>query len=157
MTIHVSLSTESINSAIESLVDIAETINEGMEDFVQIMTTEAAEVAQSAYGGFGVAAVPSVDGTHGYIDVVGDMPLIAEFGAGDTVINPGSLFEGSPYTPVYPGSYSIEEGTREYATFGSWHFGGAKYTQVSPHLGLFSAKQYIIENSTELALEVMHF
>ena len=154
MKIKIRLSTESIASAIEKLVEYQEELENGLNQVVEFLTTEGAEVAQGMYGDWGVAAVPSVDEAHGYIDVYGDMPLIAEFGAGDTVINPAVLFENSPGTDVYPGSYSIEYGSKEYATYGSWHFGGQKYTQVEPRLGLFNAKNYIIENSTRIAQEV---
>lgn len=154
MTIHIDLSTESIESAIAQLTDYKEEFEDNVELVVELLTNEGAEVAQAAYGNWGVSVVPLADGTSGEIIVAGDMPLIAEFGAGDTVINPGALFENSPSTDVYPGSYSLLEGSKEYATYGSWHFAGKKYTHVDPHLGLFSAKNYIIENSTEVAKEV---
>ncbi len=154
MTIHFDLSTESIARAVEQLAIFNEELNYNLAQVVDILTNEGAEVAQAAYGDWGVAAVPSTDEAHGYIDVMGDMPLIAEFGAGNTVINPSVLFENSPDTDVYPGSYSLELGSKEYATYGSWHFGGKKYTEVEPHLGLYNAKNYIIENSTQTALEV---
>ena len=97
----------------------------------------------------------SVKGTHGEITVVGDMPLIAEFGAGQATMP--VLFENEPNTPVYEGSYSQLEGTQEYYQYGSWHFGGEYYTEVPARHGLLDAKQYIIENSTETALEVMTY
>ena len=151
MTIHIDLSTEAIANAVAQLLAYQEEIETKTEQVIEILTNEGAEVAQTAYGGWGVAAVPSADGLHGDITVVGDMPVIAEFGAGDATVEPGGFFEGSPSTPVYPGSYSLLEGSKEYATFGSWHFASKKYTQISPHLGLFSAKQYIIANSTSVA------
>ena len=154
MTIHIDLSTESIANAVAQLIAYQEEIEVKAGQVIEMLANEGAEVAQAAYGDWGVEAVPSADGLHGDITVVGDMPVIAEFGAGDTVINPGALFENSPSTEVYPGSYSLLEGSREYATFGSWHFAGRKYTHVNPHLGLFGAKNYIIENSTEVAQEV---
>lgn len=155
MTINISLSVESINSAIARLAEMQEELEHGVEELVEILTNEGAEIAQATYGDWGVAVVPTTDGGHGEIDVVGDMPLIAEFGAGDATLGPGSFFENSPSTPVYPGSYSIEEGSKEYATYGSWHFGGQKYTEVTPHLGLYAAKQHIIENGLDVALEVL--
>ena len=154
MTIHIDLSTESIESAIAKLTDYKEEFEDNVELVVELLTNEGAEVAQAAYGNWGVSVVPLVDGTSGEIIVAGDMPVIAEFGAGDATVEPGGLFEGSPSTPVYPGSYSLLEGSKEYATYGSWHFAGKKYTEVTPHLGLYGAKQYIIENSTDVAKEV---
>ena len=154
MKIKVSLSNESISKAIAQLLSYKEELEHNMEQLVEILTNEGAEIAQSSYGEWGVQATPLMDGSRGTIMVSGDMPLIAEFGAGDTVLNPSTLFENAPETSVYPGSYSIEEGTKEYATYGSWHFGGEKYTQVEPRMGLFNAKNYIISNSTEIAKEV---
>ena len=154
MRIRISLSNESIEQAIQKLEDFKDDLEENLHKTISILTNEGAEYAQAAYGNYPVEAVPFVEENHGEITVVGDMPLIAEFGAGDTVINPSVLFENEPDTPVYPGSYSLEEGTKEYATYGSWHFGGQKYTSVEPHLGLFMAKNYIIEHSTEIAQEV---
>lgn len=154
MTIHMELSTESINHAIEQLEIFKTEMELDLQHTVEILTEVGAMVAQGAYGDWGVAAVPSTEEHHGYIDVMGDMPLIAEFGAGDTTLNPATMFENSPDTDVYPGSYSLEYGTKEYATYGSWHFGGEKYTHVDPHMGLYSAKNYIIENSTRIAQEV---
>lgn len=151
MTISINLSTESIARAVVELAFALENLEFGVEDAVSIMTNEGAEIAQGAYGGmagaFGVA-----EGMHGTIFSVGDGNVIAEFGAGQAVIPPGSMFENSPATPVYEGSYSELEGSGEYAQFGSWHFGGRYYTEVPARHGLFDAKEYIIENSTEIAL-----
>ena len=85
------------------------------------------------------------------------MPLIAEFGAGDATLNPAQFFEHSPETDVFAGSYSLEQGTKEYWEWGSWHFGGQLYTEVEPRQGLYKAKQHIIETATETAREVMAY
>ena len=154
MKIKISLSTESIDKAIATLLDKKTEIEHNTEQLVEILTNEGAMIAQASYGDWAVMVKPETNGTTGKIVVDGDMPLIAEFGAGDTVINPSAMFENAPSTPVYPGSYSLLEGSREYATYGSWHFGGVKYTQVDPRMGLFGAKQYIINSSTEIAQEV---
>lgn len=154
MNIHVSLSSESISDAIAKLYLYREEMEHGVEQLVEILTEEGADVAQAAYGDWGVEAVPIVEETHGYIDVNGDMPLIAEFGAGDATLDPGSLFEHVPTTDVFPGSYSLEVGSGEYAEFGSWHFGGEKYTEVQPRQGLHMAKNYIIENYMQVVQEV---
>ena len=154
ININLELSTESINHAVELLAEYQDYIEDGLEQVVDILTNEGAEIAQASYGDWGVAAVPSTDGSHGYIDVMGDMPLIAEFGAGDATLDPGSLFEGSTDTDVFPGSYSMEYGSGEYAQYGSWHFGGRRYTEVAPRMGLYNAKQHIIENGLQIVLEV---
>ena len=153
MIINLELSTESIANAISKLNDRKMWLEIDTEHFVDILTNEGAEVAQAAYGDFPVQAVPFSEGEHGEIIVAGDMPLIAEFGAGQATMP--VLFENAPNTPVYEGSYSELEGTQEYYKYGSWHFGGEYYTEVPARHGLLDAKEYIIENSTEIAREVI--
>ena len=152
--INVTLSTESITRAIERLTEVLVNLEEGLTDMVTILTEEGAEIAQGAYGGM-ASASPVVGGTSGAIIGTGEAVVIAEFGAGDATVDPSGFFEGSPSTPVYPGSYSLLEGSGEYYRSGAWHFGGQRYTQVAPRLGLYQAKQHIIENSTEVALGVI--
>lgn len=144
-----------INTAIRRVQRIKDNFDDNMHKLIDTLAVEGAEIAQAAYGNFGVEAIPSTDETTGYIDVVGDMPLIAEFGAGDDTLDPSLLFENVPYTEVYPGSYSLLEGSQEYYRTGQWHFGGQKYHSVFPRQGLHTAKNYIIENSTEIAREVL--
>ena len=156
------LSPESVQNEIARLKVRKMHFEEDLEQLIDILVNEGAEVAQSAYGDFPVEAVPIAEGDRGEIFVYGDMPLIAEFGAGDATLDPGELFERSPETDVFPGSYSLEEGTREYWDShlngqGVWHFGGEPYTQVPPRQGLYKAKQHIIETSTETAREVMTY
>ena len=131
-----------------------EDLHDNLSQAVDILINEGAEIAQAAYGDWGVQAVPVTDETQGAIMVVGDMPLIAEFGAGDATLDPGSLFENAPDTDVFPGSYSLEEGSKEYFLTGRWHFGGKVYTEVEPRQGLYKAKQHIIENSSNIIQEV---
>ena len=155
MTINISLSTESILQAIADLNAYRERLEEGINEAVEIMVNEGAEVAQAAYGDWGVEAVPMAGDGYGEITVIGDMPLIAEFGAGDATLDPSAMFENAPDVDVFRGSYSLLEGTMEYYRTGKWHFGGETFTEVQPRMGLYQAKQYIIENSTEIAKDVL--
>ena len=154
MTINLSLSTESVAATIRELEYYRQELEHNVEQVVDILTNEGAAVAQAAYGNFGVEAVPASGEGYGEITVVGDMPLIAEFGAGDWTFDPSTMFENAPGTDVFPGSYSLLEGTQEYYRTGKWHFGGQEYTEVVPRHGLYDAKQYIIEHSTEIATGV---
>ena len=150
MNINISLSTESIAQAIRRLADVHDNLEDGVEQTVTVLTNEGAEVAQAAYGEMAIATgLP--EGKSGTIMSYGDANIIAEFGAGQAVIP--VMFENSPATPVYEGSYSELEGSQEYYRYGSWHFGGQYFTEVPARHGLFDAKQYIIEHSTEVALE----
>ena len=153
MNINLSLSTESIENAIARLKVRQMHLEEDTEQLVGILTEEGAEVAQASYREWGVEAVPLTDGTEGTIMVVGDMPAIAEFGAGDETLTSG--FENMPGN-VYPGSYS-EENAQQYSRWGFWYFGGKTYTEVPAHHGLLDAKRHIIETATETAKEVMAY
>lgn len=150
MTIKVRLSTESIDNAISKLTDYLEEFEHNAEELIDVLVTDGAAVAQAMYGGWDVEAIPSSDGMNGRIDVVGDMPAIAEFGAGSATEPVG--FENMP-DDVYEGSYS-EEHAQQYSRFGVWFFGGQPYTEVPPHHGLLAAKEYIIAESTNIAREV---
>lgn len=157
MTININLFSEgSVQNAISRLKVRLDHLEEDTEQLVDILTEEGAEIAQSAYGDWGVAAVPMTEGTTGNIVVYGDNPLIAEFGAGDATLNPASLFENSPETDVFPGSYS-RENAQQYWKWGVWYFGGEVYREVEPRMGLAQAKAYIIENATDIAKEVMAY
>ena len=148
ITIKVSLSTVSINDAIRRLNEIAMNLETGLEETIDILATEGGEVAQAAYGGMATARGYST-GNYGVVISTGENNLIAEFGAGQATMP--VMFENSPGTPVYEGSYSELEGSGEYYRFGSWHFAGRYYTEVPARHGLLDAKNYIIENSTEVA------
>ena len=152
MTITVDLSPGGIQKAISRLEEICDSLEDGLEQTIEILTNEGAEIAQSAYGGM-ATATGIASGDRGTIVASGDAVPFAEFGAGDAVI--GVDFENYPPYPVRSGAYSETEGSGEYATFGSWHFGGQKYTEILARAGLLSAKQYIQENSTEIAKEVI--
>ena len=153
MTIHISLSEESINAALGKLQTMLDNLENDVEQLVDVLTNEGAEIARSAYGEWPVDTAAITEGTHGEIVVSGDMPLIAEFGAGQATMP--VMFENAPETPVYEGSYSKLEGSQEYYKYGSWHFGGEYYTEVPARHGLLDAKQYIIENGVDIALEVI--
>ena len=154
MTINMKLSDTDIERVIRELLLIQDNIEDSAEKITEILTEEGAEVAQSAYGNFPVKATPMVKGTEGTIVVAGDMPLIAEFGAGQATMP--VMFENAPATPVYEGSYSELEGSQEYYKYGSWHFGGEYFTEVPARHGLLDAKQFIVENGTDIAAEVFH-
>ena len=153
MNINITLSTESIAQAIRKLEEVKENLEIGLSETIAILTNEGAEIAQAAYGDWGVQATPFTEEAHGEIIVSGDMPLIAEFGAGQATMP--VMFENEPSTPVYEGSYSELEGTQEYYKYGSWHFAGKYFTEVPARHGLLDAKNYIIENSTDIAQEVI--
>ena len=152
MTIQFTLDTDSIANAIDTLKNIRANLLSGVEKAVDIMTTEGAEVAQSHYGD--MASVEAVHGkTDGQIVASGEAVVIAEFGAGDAPLP--VMFEKDPGF-IFPGSYSLMVGSKEYALTGKWHFGGKEYTEVEPRAGLYNTKYYIKENAEEICKEVIH-
>lgn len=153
MKIDISLDTASIENAIARLQVRKTHLEEDTEQLVDILTEEGAEIAQAAYGDWGVQATPAAEGTQGTITVSGHYPAIAEFGAGDGVIS--GKFENEP-EEIRSGSYS-EEHAKQYSRWGFWYFGGQVYSDVPARHGLLDAKRHIIATSTETAKEVMAY
>ena len=156
MNIKVRLSDKSISNAISKLRTMQENLRWGLQETIEILVQDGEMIANDKYGSMAAAVGYMPDENTGIIASVGDANLIAEFGAGDATLPPSGMFEGSPDTPVYPGSYSeSEEGTGEYAETGKWHFGGREYTEVMPRMGLYNAKNYIEKNAAYIAREVI--
>lgn len=148
MTIHMELSSESIENAIRQLEDVKLHLQQGLEETVEILCREGTMVANASYQEMATATYGR-DGTHGVILALGDQAIVAEFGAGNDTIAPS--FENQPDTPVYPGSWS-ERNMREYARYRSWHYQGEKYYGIPARRGLARAKEYIQANSARVAL-----
>ena len=158
MNINISLSTESILSAIHRLEEAKENLGAGLQQTIDILAKEGAIVAQMDDGS--MASVEAVSDSETQSRIVasgGDTAIIAEFGAGDATLNPGDFFEdgGALSGDVFPGSYSLFKGSRDYYNFHSWRFGGRWYTEVAPRHGLFDAKLFIMANSADIAKEVI--
>ena len=153
-TIRISLSEASIERAIRRLEEAAENLGRGLDETVELLAIEGGEVAQESYGGMATAYGTASDGI-GEIVSTGEENLIAEFGAGDDTVDPLEMFAHAPATDVFAGAYSLEVGSGEYWEKGKWHFGGREYTTVPPKMGLFNAKHYVIDHSTETAKEVI--
>ena len=152
MTLDIRLDIGSISKAIRRLEDAKENIQHGEEQFIDIVTEEGADIAQESYGTMATAeAVP--EGTTGKIVASGNAVVIAEFGAGDGTIP--VMFENYVGVDVYPGSYSEQVGSGEYAATGRWHFGGRTYTEVPARAGMLNAREYIKDNAVKVAREVI--
>ena len=154
MTINIRLSTESIARAISRLQQAKQNLQDGLSETIEILTSEGAEIAQAADGSMATVTGYMDGETTGIIEASGgDEAIIAEFGAGDATIP--VMFENYPGVDVYPGAYSEQVGSGEYAMTGRWHFGGQMYTEVEPRAGLLNAKYYIQEVAGEVAQEVI--
>ena len=153
MILDIRLDTESIQSAINRLIDAQDYLELGVSNLVDILVQQGADVAQSMYGGMATATAES-SGNEGAVIASGEAVGFAEFGAGDDVV--GVAFENDPDFPVYKGSYSESpEGSGEYARQGFWHFGGHGYYGVPARQGLLTAKQHIEETMVDIAQEVI--
>jgi len=157
VNINISLSTESIEAAIHKLKSVKEHIEWGLDETIDILVKEGVMIAQSADGSMATVTGYRPDNKTGIIIASGEAAAIAEFGAGDATLSARTFFEngGSLDAEVFPGSYSLFVGSRDYYNFGSWRFGGVWYTEVEPRHGLFDAKLYITENSSEIAKDVI--
>lgn len=160
MKLNIKLSEGSINQAIRRLEEVNEQLQQGTSDLVDILVTEGAEIANADYGGMATAWGKRDNETNGmvtgHIGVTGEdeaTVYIAEFGAGDATMP--VLFENYPGVDVYPGAYSEQVGTKEYATTGRWHYGGATFTEVQPRAGLLDAKYFIQNDGIDIAKEVL--
>ena len=153
MNIDISLSTSSINAAIRRLQKAKENLEYGLKQTVEILAEDGAAIAKADYGS--MADAEAVHGADPVSRIVatGEAVVIAEFGAGDATMEP--RFENYPGVDVYPGSYSEQVGTGEYAETGKWHFGGQVYTEVRPRAGLLDAREYIRDNAARIAKEVI--
>ena len=170
MKINFVLSAESIGTAVGKLQTALDELKQDVSDCVDILVTEGAEQANYHYGSM-ATAIPQRDSedlehgiVEGHIGVTADSPetaIIAEFGAGDAVIDYD--FENKEPVPIYPGSYSELVGSREYfnslmasgGETGTWHFGGKTYHEVQPRRGLANAKAFIIMNAEDIVKGVI--
>lgn len=153
MTINIKLSEESIRGAIARLRAAQDNLRFDVTEFLSELSKEASQIANKAYGSMALAQEFQESETTAIINVVGEIPYIAEFGAGDATMDP--MFENYVGVDVYPGSYSEQVGSGEYVEWGRWMFGGQWYTEVEPRMGLLEAKHYILNYGTQLAREVI--
>ena len=161
MKITIHLSDSSIRRAIRRLRNAQQNLRWGLNDTIDILVKNGEMVAQDKLGSMANAVGYMPDETTGIVATTGEANIIAEFGAGDATLPPEGMFEETPDTPVYPGSYSELEGSGEYYRTrrdtgqGVWHFGGIEYHEVQPRYGLYNAKNYIEKNAIEIAKEVI--
>ena len=153
MNIQINLSTRSIAAGIRRLNEAKENLRWGLDETLDILAKDGEQIAQASDGEMATVSRYRPDENTAVIVATGDAPVIAEFGAGDDTIQP--LFENYPGVDVYPGSYSEQVGSHEYAETGKWHFGGKEYRTVEPRGGLLNAKIYIQDNAVQIAKGVI--
>jgi hypothetical protein len=154
VNLNIRLSRDSINHAIAELKKAKDNLQYGMEQTVEILTKEGGDVAKSHTGGMANITTTMVKNTTGQIAESGKAALIAEFGAGDATIM-ATMFENYPDTAIFPGSYSLLVGKRQYWDYGRWYFGGKRFTEIQPRQGLYYAKLHIMGMATNVAQGVI--
>lgn len=162
MKISFDLSPEGIQKAIDRLNDVKENLEIGMNDLVEVLAQDGALEANKAYGRMASAAYVPESMTSAKIVATGDQAIIAEFGAGYATMENHPFAAKAP-VPIEPTSYSRAQ--FPYGLFyitddlmpgeGYWFFGGKEYDRVEPRHGLLNAYEYILQNSTRIAKEVI--
>ena len=155
MKITVPLSSEGIQDAIRDLQYAKDNLQWGIEETLELLAKDGADIAQIADGSMADVIGYLLNENTAKIQATGENLLIAEFGAGDATQIPIAMYENAPITDVYPGAYSEQVGSGEYATTGQWHFGGQVYKEVAPRMGLYKALEYIVHESTDVAKGVI--
>lgn len=154
--IQINLSTQSIDRAIKALKTYRADLDKGLENLVQSLAEEGADVARSAY-----AAAPVSDGnsdtsvsvknTGKYsrqIVAQGESVGFLEFGTGVTA---GSGYDGNTAgVPVYPGAWA-ESHAKKFSRDGYWYYGGKRFTGTLPYKGMYSATKAIRERVADMA------
>ena len=165
MTIDISITQDSVNDAISQIKDMLETLKFKAGELVDTLASQGADIAQEAFGSMAKATSRKDDETTAVIQLTGKAPGIAEFGAGYATMEWHPFAKNVPY-PVEVGSYSRERlmsGTggmfaktdADNPGNGFWIFGEESYDRVQPRRGLLDASDWIVENSADIAKEVM--
>lgn len=160
MNITLNLSQGSIEAAIRKLQQAKDDFTHDVEQTLDVIAKDAAEVAQSVDGSMASVEGMSVNETESKVIASGgDRMLIAEFGAGNATLDPGAFFDTNELDAwVFPGAYSLFKGVREYYLFHQWEFpsgSGYWYEEVPARQGMFSAKLFILSNSSRIARELI--
>ena len=163
MIIRMNLSQQSIEDAIRKLTVCKEEFEYSVSTLVRTLTSEGAEKAQIAFGGMAKVSEEMVGANTGKIVADGKAPGVAEFGAGYATMEDHPFAGNVPYE-VAVASYA--KNTYPYGLFyithhllgdgeGYWFFGGEEYQRVEARHGLLNAYEFLLENGTEIAQEVL--
>lgn len=110
-----------------------------------------------AHRWFGNAVTLTVEkASDGYVlKAQGDAVCFLEFGAG-VAADDDDIFAAEVPFAIEPGSWSSSVfGSGEFAKYGSWHFGGVKYTQITPVKGMHNAYNKICREAQRIVNEEM--
>ena len=170
MKITFKLSEKSIANAIRKLTDAKDNLLDNVNEFVDVLLTDGADVANEAYGGMATAwgKHDDTDGkgiVKGHIGVTADdedAAIIAEFGAGYATMEYHPFAKNAP-VPIKVASYAKAQ--YPYGLFyitddlmpgeGYWFFGGQVYDRVQARHGLLNAYDHITQYGIQIAQEVI--
>lgn len=153
----IELSTESINNAVKLLRQYDKRREQKMKDFMNRLAAVGLQTArirfqEGAVEG-NVAPEVRVEPTEEGFKIIaqgGDLYFI-EFGAGDAA----GKHPDAATAPVdtSSGSYS-RKNTGEYATYGSWHHKGKKYTELKAYMPMYWSAREMERSIDRIAREV---
>lgn len=160
--ITISLSTDSVDKALEELKRYQREIRPKLDEICRRLAELGAEKARKIIAdakknekeGNGDATVSVEKISNGYkIVAKGEDIYFIEFGTGNSA---GMFYgDGLPLTsvPVYPGSYS-ELNAGMYAKWGYWFYRGKIMSSTDVYMPMYHAEQTIRENKNRIAQEV---
>ena len=179
MKISIKLSEDSIEEAIDKLLEVKHELEMNVNEFVDILLMDGSEVANEAYGGMATAWGQRDDSgdisiANGHIGVGArndDTAIIAEFGAGYATMEYHPFAKNAP-VPIKVASYSKENDGLFWLTDdlypgeGYWIFGWTHrsgkavgepiyYDRIQPKHGLLNAYDHIVQNYADIAKEVI--
>lgn len=166
MTINIKLTDASIGNAIKELEKVKENLDYGLEQTLEILAKEGADVANKAYGSMAHASEFKDSQFTTSINVTGKAVYVAEFGAGYATME-YHPFADKAEVPIEVASYSKKNFNESmygglfyitndlYPGEGYWIFGGQTYDRVQARHGLLDANDYIVENAGRIASEVI--
>ena len=147
------LTKRSVQDAIDWLKRYNKSLERKNRVFLQRVLEEGRKAASEAFGSAVVLTIAQVNETTYDLIANGKALMFLEFGAGTTVEPDG--FEGQVPFRVAVGSYSdAHEGEFAKSGYEYWHFGGQKYTHITPRHGMLKAYTAIKESIVRIGKEV---
>lgn len=156
-TISITLDAKGLSNAVEYLHRIETILPQAVKNASNRIAEEAKlqvemdfnTVRQPGNELFSVRVESTADG-----DIViaeGADVMFLEFGAGAATTP--DMFAEEAGVLVAPGAWSYFFGTGEYAKYGSWHYQGNKYKELTPTHGMQNAYEWIQANGERILRE----
>lgn len=102
--------------------------------------------------GVNVSVVPLNDGYE--VLANGESVCFLEFGTGLAAGNGYDTTDITPPVEITPGSWSLTEGSGQFANKGYWYYDGRKYEMTTPRMGMYHAYSESKRQIEQIAREV---